>query len=40
MPDVHATEIMAAAGSRELHDGEVAVVGIGLPQVNRVQVPA
>ena len=31
--EVHATEIMAAAGSRELHDGEVAVVGIGLPQV-------
>ena len=35
MPDVQvrATEIMAAAGARELHDGEVAVVGIGLPQV-------
>ena len=30
---VRATEIMAAAGARELHDGEVAVVGIGLPQV-------
>jgi len=27
---------MAAAGSRELHDGEVAVVGIGLPQVTCV----
>src|SRR5438105_14121756 len=34
--DVRATEIMAAAGSRELHDGEVAVVGIGLPQVTCV----
>ena len=35
MPEVQvrATEIMAAAGARELHDGEVAVVGIGLPQV-------
>ena len=31
--EVRATEIMAAAGARELHDGEVAVVGIGLPQV-------
>ena len=30
---VRATEIMAAAGARELHDGEDAVVGIGLPQV-------
>ena len=38
MPEVEirATEIMAAAGSRELHDGEVAVVGIGLPQVTCV----
>src|SRR6267378_7480114 len=34
--DIPATEIMAAAGSRELHDGEVAVVGIGLPQVTCV----
>jgi len=33
MEDVRATEIMAAAGARELHDGEVVVVGIGLPQV-------
>ncbi len=31
--DVRATEIMAAAGARELKDGEVVVVGIGLPQV-------
>src|SRR6266513_5163876 len=38
MPEVEirATEIMAAAGARELHDGEVAVVGIGLPQVTCV----
>ena len=38
MPDVQvrATEIMAAAGARELHDGEVVVVGIGLPQVAAV----
>ena len=34
--NVRPTEIMAAAGSRELHDGEVAVVGIGLPQVTCV----
>jgi glutaconate CoA-transferase subunit B len=33
MAEVRATEIMAAAGARELHDGEVVVVGIGLPQV-------
>jgi glutaconate CoA-transferase subunit B len=33
MADIRATEIMAAAGARELHDGEVVVVGIGLPQV-------
>lgn len=31
--DVRATEIMAAAGARELTDGETVVVGIGLPQV-------
>jgi glutaconate CoA-transferase subunit B len=31
--DVRATEIMAAAGARELKDGETVVVGIGLPQV-------
>src|SRR3972149_1674420 len=30
---VRATEIMAAAGARELRDGEVVVVGLGLPQV-------
>ena len=28
-----ASEIMAAAGARELRDGEVVVVGLGLPQV-------
>jgi glutaconate CoA-transferase subunit B len=33
MSDIRATEIMAAAGARELKDGEVVVVGIGLPQV-------
>ncbi len=33
MPEVRATEIMAAAGANELRDGEVVVVGIGLPQV-------
>ena len=31
--EVRATEIMAAAGARELNDGETVVVGIGLPQV-------
>lgn len=31
--EVRATEIMAAAGARELKDGETVVVGIGLPQV-------
>jgi glutaconate CoA-transferase subunit B len=30
---IRATEIMAAAGARELKDGETVVVGIGLPQV-------
>src|SRR3972149_1002177 len=30
---VRATEIMATAGARELRDGEVVVVGLGLPQV-------
>ena len=30
---IRATEIMAAAGARELHDGEVVVVGLGLPWV-------
>src|SRR5438128_12255170 len=33
MPEVLASEIMAAAGARELRDGEVVVVGLGLPQV-------
>jgi len=33
---VRATEIMAAAGARELHDGEVVIVGIGLPEVATV----
>ena len=31
--DIRATEIMAAAGARELNDGDTVVVGIGLPQV-------
>src|SRR5438874_1023105 len=33
MPEVLASEIMATAGARELRDGEVVVVGLGLPQV-------
>ena len=33
MPEARPTEIMAAAGAREIHDGEVVVVGIGLPWV-------
>jgi acyl CoA:acetate/3-ketoacid CoA transferase beta subunit len=33
MAEVRATEIMAAAAARELRDGEVAIVGIGLPLV-------
>jgi glutaconate CoA-transferase subunit B len=33
MSDVRASEIMAAAGARELEDGQTVVVGIGLPQV-------
>jgi glutaconate CoA-transferase subunit B len=36
MSDVRATEIMAAAGARELSDGETIVVGLGLPQVASV----
>ena len=36
MSDVLASEIMAAAGAKELHDGEVVVVGLGLPQVAAV----
>lgn len=31
--DVSTAEIMATAGARELKDGEVVVVGLGLPQV-------
>ena len=27
------SELMVAAGARELHDGELAVVGLGIPQV-------
>ena len=33
MEAVRATEIMAVAGARELRDGEIVVVGLGLPQV-------
>jgi len=33
MSEVRPTEIMAAAGAREIRDGEVVVVGIGLPWV-------
>ena len=33
MAEIRATEIMAAAGARELRDGETVVVGIGLPQI-------
>jgi acyl CoA:acetate/3-ketoacid CoA transferase beta subunit len=36
LPDIRATEIMAAAGARELHDGEVIIVGLGLPEVATV----
>lgn len=35
-PDVRATEIMAAAGARELRDGEVVIVGLGLPEIATV----
>jgi glutaconate CoA-transferase subunit B len=31
--EIRATEIMVAAGARELKDGETVVVGIGLPQI-------
>ena len=31
--DIRATEIMVTAGAHELQDGEIVVVGIGLPQV-------
>ena len=33
MDAITPTEIMAAAGARELRDGETVVVGLGLPQV-------
>ena len=33
MSEIRPTEIMAAAGAREIRDGEVVVVGIGLPWV-------
>jgi len=33
MTEIRATEIMVAAGARELKDSEIVVVGIGLPQV-------
>ena len=36
MSDVLASEIMAVAGAKELHDGEIVVVGLGLPQVASV----
>jgi acyl CoA:acetate/3-ketoacid CoA transferase beta subunit len=34
--DVTPAEIMAAAGARELRDGETIVVGLGLPQISVV----
>jgi glutaconate CoA-transferase subunit B len=33
MSGVRGTEIMATAGAREIRDGEVVVVGIGLPWI-------
>jgi glutaconate CoA-transferase, subunit B len=33
MSAIRATEIMAAAGAREIHDGDAVVVGIGLPWI-------
>lgn len=33
MDAVRATEVMAAAGARELNDGDTVIVGLGLPQV-------
>jgi acyl CoA:acetate/3-ketoacid CoA transferase beta subunit len=33
---IRATEIMATAGARELRDGEVLIVGLGLPEVATV----
>lgn len=35
-PDIRATEIMVAAGARELRDGEVVIVGLGLPEIATV----
>jgi len=34
--DIRATEITVTAGARELHDGEVVVVGLGLPELASV----
>ena len=34
--DIRASEIMATAGARQLRDGEVVVVGLGLPEVASV----
>jgi acyl CoA:acetate/3-ketoacid CoA transferase beta subunit len=34
MTDIRANEIMAVAGARELNDGDVVVVGVGLPWVS------
>ena len=36
MEPVRTTEIMTVAGARELRDGEIVVVGLGLPQVASV----
>ena len=36
MEPVRTTEIMVVAGARELRDGEIVVVGLGLPQVATV----
>ena len=33
LSDITASEIMVTAASKEVQDGEIAVVGIGLPQV-------
>lgn len=35
--DVRASEIIVAAGARELRDGEVVIVGLGLPEIATVQ---
>lgn len=34
--EIRASEIMAAAGARELRDGEVIIVGLGLPEIATV----